>query len=174
MEKIMKVIVAVGILALAVYGIAVYIPSMSGDAGQESGFEEALRTREPRPGEQGAEMRAAMEDIKRFTPQLSPEEQARADALVQGGQGGVSLMDLMLSAEAVKTWPQPQQDAALRTALHQMGSTDPEVRLMAVEVLGRMGDPRAIPQVFNMQQDPHPPVRAAATRTLKALGYPVP
>ena len=175
MEKTMKVLVAIAILALAVYGVAVYIPGMTRDSSvRDAQVQEALRTRQPRAGEQGAEMRAAMEDIQRAIPQPTPEEQAKVNALTQAAPGGASLMDLMLSAESVKTWPQPQKDAALQTALQQMANPDPEIRLMAVEVLGRMGDSRAIPQVFNMQKDPDPHVQAAATRTLKALGYPIP
>ncbi len=173
MDKTTKV--TLGILALVVLGLAIFIPpTVSKWKAQNARFDEAMRNRKPQAGEQGAEMRAAMEDLRRAVPQPTPEEQAKVQAMTQSAPGGVSLMDLVFTAESVKTWPQPQKDAALQAALQQLANPDPEIRLMAVEVLGRMGDSRAIPQVFNLQQDTNGKVRTATRRTLIALGYQVP
>jgi HEAT repeat protein len=64
--------------------------------------------------------------------------------------------------------------AAVPSLTQALQNPDPEVRLKAVEVLGRMGvDAKdAVPHLVRLLDDPDDQVRKAATRTLGRIGPP--
>ena len=67
-------------------------------------------------------------------------------------------------------WPSPDQSKALLTVL--LKDHNPEVRRTAVESLGKIGDPTAVPSVVPLLTDPVPLVRGAAAQALGRLATP--
>jgi hypothetical protein len=172
MEKSTKIVL--GILAVIVLALAIKIPGWYHNYNAANKrFDEAMANRTPPPGSQAAEAAAAMEDIRRATPTLTPEQERAARAMTQAPAGGMAPMEVMMAAEDIRDGPQARRDAALRTMLTLMESQDVDDRRMAIQTLARLKDNRAIPNVFNHLHDQDTRVQGVARRTLQALGYPI-
>jgi HEAT repeat protein len=69
--------------------------------------------------------------------------------------------------------PSAETDLALlRALLWALEPAPTEIRVIAVEDLGLLGDPRALNPLAELLIDPNPAVQAAALRSIAALRYP--
>ena len=62
--------------------------------------------------------------------------------------------------------------ALLRALLWALEPAPTEIRVIAVEDLGLLGDPRALNPLAELLVDPNPAVQAAALRSIAAMRYP--
>ena len=82
---------------------------------------------------------------------------------------------LQADDEPVKPAARPSNEAdlaLLRALLWALEPAPTEIRVIAVEDLGLLGDPRALNPLAELLIDPNPAVQSAALKSIAALRYP--
>ncbi|MBS1151642.1 MAG: fruC [Myxococcaceae bacterium] len=96
-----------------------------------------------------------------------------ADA-APGKQKGASLSeeDEPVAVKPAAAGPHESDLALLRGLLWALEPAPTEIRVIAVEDLGLLGDPRALNPLAELLIDPNPAVQSAALKSIAALRYP--
>lgn len=134
-------------------------------------FAEALKHRQPRPGEAGAEMKASMEDIKRSMPTPDPAMERRLQVLNTAAPGSSTAFEIMLDPSKVKALPPDQRGPALQTLFSVLSTGERNDKVMAIEALSQIGDTRAIIPLCRAADGQDAVVSRYANRALESMGY---